>query len=202
MSFCMHTNMRSGKSTRQASLLLAFVGSLAWPLVHLIVGNPVPTFGGEFKAGSCAIDISPRVLPAIQNGGFLERTSDRIDDPLYARCLVMSDGDTTIGIAIVDSCMIPRDVCDAIKRQVEHDCGIPANRILIAATHTHSAPSMMDYCLGSRKDVAYTEFAIPRIASGIVRAHGLMEPAKAGLGRCRRATPHPLPPLDPSTGRV
>jgi hypothetical protein len=148
--------------------------------VFLIIGNSVPMFGGEFKAGSYAIDISPRVLPAIQNGGFLERTTDRIGDPLHARCLVMSDGDTTVGIAIVDSCMIPRDVCDAIKRQVRQDCGIATDRILIAATHTHSAPSMMDYCLGSRKDAAYTEFAIPRIAAGIVRAHGLMEPAKAG----------------------
>jgi hypothetical protein len=149
-------------------------------LIRLSIGNPARTIGGEFKAGSCALDISPRVLPAIQNGGFLERISDRVDDPLYARCLVMTGGDTMIGMAIVDSCMIPRDVCVAIKQQVEHDCGIPANRILIAATHTHSAPSMMDYCLGSRKDVAYTEFAIPRIAAGIVQAHGLMEPAKAG----------------------
>jgi hypothetical protein len=145
-----------------------------------IAGNSVAIFAGEFRAGSSAVDISPKVLPAIQNGGFLERTTDRIDDPLHARCLVMSDGGTTVAIAIVDSCMIPRDVCDAIKRQVEQDCGIPANRILIAATHTHSAPSMMDYCLGSRKDAAYTEFAIPRIASAIARAHAAMEPAKAG----------------------
>jgi hypothetical protein len=146
----------------------------------VLLGHPAFTIGGEFKAGSYAVDISPRTLPAIQNGGFLEQTSDRIDDPPYARCLVMSDADTTVGIAIVDSCMIPRDVCDAIKRLVERDCGISADRILIAATHTHSAPSMMDYCLGSRRDVAYTEFAIPRIASGIVRARELMEPAKAG----------------------
>jgi hypothetical protein len=146
----------------------------------LMVGNPIVAIGGEFQAGCFAIDISPRVLPAIQNGGFLERTTDRMDDPLHARCLVMSDGKVTVGIAVVDSCMIPRDVCDAIKQQVEKDCGIPANRILIAATHTHSAPSMMDYCLGSRKDTAYTEFAIPRIAAGIVRAQAAMEPARAG----------------------
>ena len=164
--------------SRHASSGFCWISCLA--LVSLIIVNPAATPGGEFKAGSCAIDISPRVLPAIQNGGFLERISHHIDDPLYARCLVMTDRETTIGIAIVDSCMIPRDVCDAIKRDVEQNCGIPTNRILIAATHTHSAPSMMDYCLGSRKDVAYTEFAIPRIASGIVRAHGLMEPAKAG----------------------
>jgi hypothetical protein len=134
----------------------------------------------DFKAGAYAVDISPRTLPATQNGGFLEKSTDSLEDPLHARCLVLSDGRVTIAIAIVDSCMIPRDVCDAIKREVEKGCGIPPNRILIAATHTHSAPSMMDFCLGSRKDAAYTEFAIPRIASGIVRAHAKLEPAKAG----------------------
>jgi hypothetical protein len=146
----------------------------------MLAGTSSEAGGGEFKAGSCAVDISPRVLPAIQNGGFLEQASDHIDDPLHARCLAMSDGSTNIGIAIVDSCMIPRDVCDAIKQRVEQDCGIAANRILIASTHTHSAPSMMDFCLGSRQDVAYTEFAIPRITAGIVRAHSSMERAKAG----------------------
>ncbi len=163
---------------RHASFGVRWLTCLA--IMSLILCHPAFTLGDEFRAGSYAVDISPRVLPAIQNGSFLEQTTNRIDDPLHARCLVMSDADTTVGIAIVDSCMIPRDVCDAIKRLVERDCGIPADRILIAATHTHSAPSMMDYCLGSRKDVAYTEFAIPRIASGIVRAYGLMEPAKAG----------------------
>lgn len=168
----------------RAELKWQTICGLLWMLflamAFLMVGDLAATLGGEFKAGSCAIDISPRALPAIQNGGFLEQTSDRIDDPLHARCLVMSDGVTTVGLAIVDSCMIPRDVCDAIKQRVEEACGIPAHRILIAATHTHSAPSMMGYCLGTRKDVAYTEFAIPRIADGIVRAHGLMQPAQVG----------------------
>ncbi len=136
--------------------------------------------GAEFRAGAAAIDISPRVLPAISNGGFLEATRDRVDDPLHARCLVMSRGDVTIGMAIVDSCMVPRDVCDAIKRRVEREIGLPASRILIAATHTHSAPSLMDYCLGSRKDPVYADTFIPQVAAGIVRAHAQLAPAEVG----------------------
>jgi hypothetical protein len=154
-----------------ACLLTVALATLS-PIEHLLAN--------EFTAGVHAVDISPRTLPAIRNGSFLEQTADTLDDPLHARCLALFDGRTTIAIAIVDSCMIPRDVCDAIKREAEKGCGIPANRILVAATHTHSAPSMMDYCLGSRKDTTYTEFAIPRIASGIVRAHAQLQPAKAG----------------------
>ena len=134
---------------------------------------------GSFRAGASAVDISPRTLPAIRNGGFLEASSDRVDDPLHARSLVLSDGRQTLGIVIVDSCMIPRDVCDEIKRRATRQTGIPTNRLLIAATHTHSAPSLMDYCLGSRKDAVYTQFVIPRIVEGIVQAHGRLEPAEA-----------------------
>jgi neutral ceramidase len=137
-------------------------------------------FGGEFQAGAAAVDVSPRVLPAIRNGGFLEATSDRVDDPLHARCLVLSDGNTTLAITIVDSCMVPRDVCDAIKQRVERDAGIPAERVLIAATHTHSAPSLMDHCLGTRKDPAYAESFIPQVAAGIAKAKQNLAPAEAG----------------------
>lgn len=146
----------------------------------LIVGVPAAVLGSEFKAGCYAVEISPQVLPAIQNGGFLEQTTGRVEDPLHARCLVLADGDTTIALVIVDSCMLPRDVCDAIKQRAEQATGIPASRMLIAATHTHSAPSVMDYCLGSRRDNAYTEFVIPRIATGIAKARELAVPAKAG----------------------
>ncbi len=151
-------------------------------LAVAIMGCSVATglLAGEFQAGSAAVDISPRVLPAIRNGGFLEAISDRVDDPLHARCLVLSDGETTLAIAIVDSCMVPRDICDAIKRRVERTVGIPAERVLIAATHTHSAPSLMDYCLGTRKDPAYAEFFIPQVAAGIAKAKEHLAPAEAG----------------------
>lgn len=135
---------------------------------------------GSLRAGCQAIDISPRTLPAIRNGGFLEATSDRVDDPLHARCLVLADGKQTLAIVIVDSCMLPRDVCDAIKARASEQCGIATDRLLIAATHTHSAPSAMDYCLGARQDRAYVDYLVPRVAEGIAAAHARLQPAQAG----------------------
>ncbi len=153
---------------------------IGWLAAAVVIAVGAVASGGEFRAGAAAVDISPRVLPAIRNGGFLEATSDRVDDPLHARCLVLGDGKTTLAIAIVDSCMVPRDVCDEIKRRVERKAGIPAGRIVIAATHTHSAPSLMDFCLGSRKDAAYVDYFIPRVVEGLVQAHAALVPAQAG----------------------
>lgn len=134
----------------------------------------------SFRAGAATIDISPRVLPAIRNGGFLQAMSDRVDDPLHARCLVLSDGSEQIAIAIVDSCMFSTDICDLIKTRVTKQIGIPGNRILVSATHTHSAPSVMAFCLGSGRDEPYTEFVVPRVAQAIVAAHSNLQPAKIG----------------------
>jgi len=134
----------------------------------------------QLQAGAAVADITPKKLPVIINGGFVERYSDQITDALHVRCLVLSDGETRIVIAIADSCMIPRDVCDRVKKLAANETGIPANQMLIAATHTHSAPSLMDYCLGSRRDKTYTEFFVENVARCIVQADANRLPAEAG----------------------
>jgi hypothetical protein len=143
----------------------------------------VSVAAADFQAGAARVDVTPRVLPAIRNGGFLEAVWDRVEDPLYARSLVMTDGQETLAIAVVDSCMLPTDVCDEIKSLVTDKIKFPANRILIAATHTHSAPSTMDFCLGTRKDTTYTPWLVSRVAESIVAAYRNMRPARAGWTR-------------------
>ncbi|QDT09657.1 PVC-type heme-binding CxxCH protein [Planctomycetes bacterium K23_9] len=146
------------------------------------------------RAGAASVDISPETLPAIQNGGFLQRSVDRVLDPLHARSLVLSDAKETIAIVIVDSCMCPTTVCDEIKRLASKETGIPTNRILISATHTHMAPSVMERCLGSSADDAYVKFVPARVAQSIVEAHQNLQAAKIGwsivdgadLTNCRR----------------
>lgn len=138
--------------------------------------------GGGFRAGAAEEDISPVALPAIRNGGITEASCDRVLDPLKARALVMSAGGETLAIAVVDSCMIPLDLCDEVKRQILRRSGIPLHRVLIAATHAHSAPSVMDFCLGSRKQVDYAASLPGKIAGAVVAAHGRMVPARVGCG--------------------
>ena len=146
------------------------------------------------RAGISIVDISPLQLPAIRNGGFLESSSDQIDDPLFARALVLAKGDMHVGLVVVDSCMLPRDVCDAIKDRIVEATDLPRHHIMVCATHTHSAPSTMDMCLGTRRDPAYTASAIPRIAASIVQASEKLQPARIGWGahddwdhtKCRR----------------
>src|SRR5262249_285475 len=95
-----------------------------------------------FRAGAYAMDITPLKLPVIINGGMTERTADKITDRLHARCLVLDDGTAKVALAVVDSCMVPRQLLDEAKELASKATGIPTSRMLISATHTHSAPSV------------------------------------------------------------
>jgi neutral ceramidase len=132
-----------------------------------------------FKAGAYAINISPLKYPVIINGGMTERTADKLNDPIHARCLVMDDGTTRVAMVIVDSCMMPRDLLDDAKQTASRATGIPPSQMLISATHTHSAPSVHG-ALGSDKDEEYARFLAPQIAKGIVEANNRREPARIG----------------------
>ena len=134
----------------------------------------------SLRAGAAVADISPTTLPALRNGGFLQASSDLIDDRLHARCLVLNDGTQTLAIVIVDSCMFPRTLCDEIKRLAAEQTGIATDRILISATHTHSAPSAEDLCLGCGQDDAYVKFVPAEVAQAIADAQANLQPAKAG----------------------
>jgi len=134
-----------------------------------------------FRAGAYAIDISPPKLPAIINGGMRERTANKIVDRLHARCLVLDDGQTRIALVVVDSCMVPRELLDEAKRLAHDMTGIPIERMLISATHTHSAPAAMN-ALGSSRDDDYARFLPRQIAKGIAKATERLAPARIGWG--------------------
>lgn len=159
---------------------LLFSKSVLLSFFLLLVSLPKSAYC-EFYAGAYAIDISPETLPAIQNGGFLEQQQKQILDRLQARCFVFKSADEVVAIAIVDSCMIPRAICDRAKILVKKQTGIPVNRILIASTHTHTAPSVMNLCLGTNSDPNYERFLPPKLAEGIAKAYANREPARVGV---------------------
>ncbi|MDC0157213.1 hypothetical protein OAK38_05590 [Verrucomicrobia bacterium] len=138
------------------------------------------------RAGAYVQDVTGSFESYLVSGGFTERKRGKMNPgDLKARCFVLQRGKASIAIAIVDSCMIPRTVCDEAKKLASKKTGIPTDRILIAATHTHSAPSVMNYCLGTRADPAYTKFLPPKIAEGIRQAHAKLEPARIGWAQVR-----------------
>jgi len=154
-----------------------------WLLIPLLVAFACPTNQAAekkiFQAGACAIDTTPQTFPVILNGGFGGRTADQAHDPLHARCLVLDDGVTRVAIVVVDICMMSREFLDETKELAHKATGIPVDRMMISATHTHAGPAVMN-CLLSGVDETYRKFLPRQIAKGIELAVKNLAPATMG----------------------
>ncbi len=132
-----------------------------------------------FRAGAFAMDITPTEFPVLVSGSSLERGATEVVDPLHARCLVLDDGTEQIAIVVVDVLLIPCSMLDQIRQAAHETTGIPADRMLISATHTHTAPSVWGV-LGTDCDEAYAAFLPGKIVEGIERAQKNLAPARIG----------------------
>lgn len=139
----------------------------------------VPGAERAFRAGAHQVDISPTTFPVRVNAMFTERSATGVVDRLEAKALVLDDGENRIALCVVDTCMLPRELLDRAKELATQPAGIPIDRMLISATHTHSAPSAMG-CLGSRVDPVYAAGLPARIAEAIAGAATRLERARVG----------------------
>ena len=148
-------------------------------LVWLLISYPAQAEPPVFRAGAAAVDITPSHFPVIVNGGFLERTANAAHDRLMSRALVLDDGSLRLAIVVVDNLMMEQELIDDAKRLASLATGIPADRMLVSATHAHTAPSVMA-CLGSRADPEYTSVLPGHIARSVALAAESLQPARVG----------------------
>lgn len=134
-----------------------------------------------FQAGAYAADITPTRFPISLNGQMHDRPGSSALDRLHARCLVLDDGKAPVAIVVVDSCLISRAIFDEAKRKIAEATPIRTERMLMSATHTHSAPTVVGV-FQSEPDAEYTAFLIDRIVDGVGQAFKNREPAQVGWG--------------------
>jgi len=152
---------------------------LATSLTFVLAGSPADAGKKTLRAGAFAMNINPDKYPVSVNGGMTDRLADKAADPLHARCLVLDDGSVQIALIVCDSCMIPREITDEAKRQAQKRTGIPPDRILISATHTHTAPTLGNV-FQSDPDPDYMRYLPTKIAEGIARAQANLAAARIG----------------------
>ncbi len=161
---------------------MEFVLSLSI-LFAMVIGSPLcHAAPAVFRAGAAMVDITPTNFPIRTAGNLTLTVANKVLDPLNVRALVLDDGRTQIAIAVVDSCMVDRETMDAAKAAAQRVTGIPVERMLIASTHTHTAPAAYS-CHGNDAEPGYVEFLIPRIAGAIIEAWRNRVPARVGWGK-------------------
>ncbi|MDP6904153.1 MAG: neutral/alkaline non-lysosomal ceramidase N-terminal domain-containing protein [Verrucomicrobiota bacterium] len=138
----------------------------------------------QFRAGAAKIDITPKVWPVQLIGSFSERLADKAHDPLYARAIVCDDGNTRLAIVIVDNCLIGRNYIDQAKALAAKRTEIRTDQMLVAATHTHTAPPGKDRRT-NRDDAAHRAYfkqLVNGIAEAIIAAEKNLAPAEMAHG--------------------
>lgn len=169
----------------QFSVLRAAAAIAIFSAVTSGFAAPAPK-APSLRAGAAAVDISPRQFPVNMPGGFSANMAQGLHDPLHARALVLDDGVTTLAIVVVDNLGVGPELANEAKALASKRCGIKPEKILVSATHTHSAPASGSTA-GPPAAVAYRKIVIEGIAESIVRAHGALRSAAVG------AAAHPLP---------
>ncbi|MEO1845689.1 MAG: neutral/alkaline non-lysosomal ceramidase N-terminal domain-containing protein, partial [Akkermansiaceae bacterium] len=150
-------------------------------VLMVAVAIAIPQSHAALRAGTAIVDITPKEWPLPLRGAFHPRIVDSARDPLHVRSLVLDDGKTTIALALVDSCMVHREVLDPAKEQISKATGIAEANIMVCATHTHSAP-FSNAIHGTPEERAYQKLLLAGIVESVSSAAGNRQAATIGWG--------------------
>ena len=89
-----------------------------------------------FSVGYARVDITPREALPIYEG-----VGESAHDPLQITVTALCDGTDAALLVSVDVRGIRVNISETCHRLIEKSVGIPAERVLLNATHTHSAPA-------------------------------------------------------------
>lgn len=148
------------------------------------------TRAGELRAGAAAVEITP-VVGTPMAGYYTARAMDGVHDVLYAKALVVEQDGHRAALVVCDLISMPRGVTEEARKLIEqNDPGLPAERVMVSATHSHTGPVLPS---GSSRDPAddgngadkarqYVATLPERIADAVRQATGKLAPAKASVG--------------------
>jgi hypothetical protein len=148
-------------------------------LLFILLAGGSSVVRAELRVGAAITDVTPLQYPVLVNGGMTSNSATKAVTPLSARALVLDDGQERIALVVVDSCMMARELLDEAKHLAAERTQIRASRMMISATHTHTAPASMG-CLGTDADPTYVPYLRERLAVAIAAAEKNLRPARVG----------------------
>lgn len=111
----------------QCSLMIRAFG---FQFVLLLAVLPTPDCQAKLEAGVAKVDIT-------------NREAGPVNDPLYAKALVMRTAETTVAIVTVDAVAIgeigyiKNDYLPTVRERLKSECGIVPTNVIVNASHCH-----------------------------------------------------------------
>ncbi len=171
--------------------------ALCLAVLFLVLGAGAPAATAEeLRAGVAEADITPPLGYPVA-GYYYERLATGTHDPLKARAIVLRSGSEQAALVVCDLTGIAVDLTAEVRRRAAEKTGIPAAHIVVAATHSHTAPDYMkdlyEYLgAGGKRAGGPRESYPPRLIDGIVeavvKAHAGAVPATVEAGSAHQET--------------
>ena len=146
---------------------------------------------GGWKAGVATVDITPK-LP-IRLAGYAARTepSTGVSLPIHVKALAFEDSTGTKAVLVTaDVIGFPREMAGEIASRVEKEFGIPRSHVMLAPSHTHTAP-LLDKAYITMSDVSdaqlktireYSKFLKDAVVQSVRESLARLAPASLSYG--------------------
>lgn len=134
------------------------------------------------SAGVAKVNITPPV------GGFLQgysrgKPSTGVLDELYARALVWDNGEQRLALVAADLIGLDESSVRRVRQRVAEGTGIAENSLLLACSHTHCGPAVMDLCSWTDPPSPTTvEETERKIAGAVSMAVKRLQPVRVAFG--------------------
>lgn len=142
------------------------------------------------QAGAAAVCITPPVGVDLAGYSGRQGSSVGIHDDLYGKALVLDDGRTRLAVVTLDLIGLDEAAVHQVRARVAERTAIPADHVMVAASHTHSGPmpAVADNpyrrlrVYGWRPDEDWTRTLLKDLSGAVVAAWHGRRPAKVGAG--------------------
>ena len=137
---------------------------------------------GKLMVGTARVTINPPLGTNLC--GYAGRIPGNIGvhDDLYAKALVLSDGEQRAAIVTLDLIGLIDEQVARIRRRAGDMTGIPGANMLIGCSHTHAGPANMDIRACGKSNPVYIEELLGKVIQVIAEAAKELRPARFGFG--------------------
>jgi neutral ceramidase len=155
-------------------------------------GNPAAS--GQWKAGVARITVTPREPIFMKGYGSRTRPSEGVRQDLYVKALALQDATGATSVLVTsDLHSYTRGMSDRIADGVKTKYGVPRERLILNASHTHGGPAITgEPWLRPSEDIntgqeavirRYTARLLDQIVELIGQAIGNLAPAEISFGQ-------------------
>jgi hypothetical protein len=185
--------LTNGNASSMARILIWMLLTGAW-MVGVVCGDD------SLRIGAAEVEITPP-LGYPMAGYYHERLAAGVRDPLKVKAIVLLGAKTQAALVVCDLTGIAVDLSTEVRRRAAEKTGIPPGNIVVAATHSHTAPdytkNLYEHLGGNESETksvsnerqAYAGTLIGGISEAVTKAHAAARPAVVRAGSAAQETP-------------